>query len=125
MMALKLVYMANILVAGWISFTSLFYPKKAVNTIFENTLQYSEAIRLVGALWGGIFILSLLGLFYPRKMALVLLFQLLYKGTWLLFVAVPALLSKQPYPKAMAIFFLIWCIVLPFIIPWKGIFSAS
>ena len=76
MMILKIVYAANILVAGWISITSLFAPKRAVSSVFQNTVTYSEAIRLVGCLWGAIFILSVLGLFYPKKMALVLLFQL-------------------------------------------------
>ncbi|MEL6305081.1 MAG: hypothetical protein AAFQ20_09860 [Bacteroidota bacterium] len=122
MMALKLVYIANIIIAGWISITSLFFPKTAVSSIFSNTVAYSEVIRLVGALWGGIFVLSILGLFYPRKMALVLLFQLIYKGSWLLFVALPALSDKKPYPEGMAFFFLIWCVVLPFVIPWKAFF---
>jgi len=124
-MILKVVYFTNIIVAGWISLTSLFSPKKAITTIFENSLAYSEAIRLVGALWGAIFVLSFLGLFYPKKMVLVLLFQLIYKGSWLLFVAIPAILSKQPYPKGMAGFFLVWCVILPFVIPWKEIFLTA
>ena len=123
MMLLQIAYIANILVAGWISITSLFFPKRAITTIFQNTVVYSETIRLVGCLWGGIFILSILGLFYPKKMALVLLFQIIYKGSWLLFVALPALLQKNPFPSAMAAFFLIWCLVLPFVIPWKFIFQ--
>ncbi|MEM8763559.1 MAG: hypothetical protein AAGD88_07095 [Bacteroidota bacterium] len=98
MIALKLVYIANIIVAGWISITSLFFPKTAVSSVFSNTVAYSEVIRLVGALWGAIFVLSILGLFYPRKMALVLLFQMIYKGSWLLLVALPALSDKKPYP---------------------------
>ncbi|MEL7268419.1 MAG: hypothetical protein AAGL34_02545 [Bacteroidota bacterium] len=122
MIALKLVYIANIIVAGWISITSLFFPKTAVSSVFSNTVAYSEVIRLVGALWGAIFVLSILGLFYPRKMALILLFQLIYKGSWLLFVALPALSDKKPYPVGMAFFFLIWCVVLPFVIPWKAFF---
>ncbi|MEM6865557.1 MAG: hypothetical protein AAF575_10245, partial [Bacteroidota bacterium] len=79
--------------------------------------------RLVGCLWGAIFILSVLGLFYPKKMALVLLFQLIYKGSWLVFVALPAILEKKPYPSGMAAFFVVWCAVLPFVIPWKSIFQ--
>ncbi|MEM9869238.1 MAG: hypothetical protein AAF765_16195, partial [Bacteroidota bacterium] len=74
-------------------------------------------------LWGAIFILSVLGLFYPKKMALVLLFQLIYKGSWLVFVALPAILEKKPYPSGMASFFVVWCAVLPFVIPWKSIFQ--
>lgn len=33
---LRLVYAANILVAGWISITALFNPTRAVQTVFEN-----------------------------------------------------------------------------------------
>ena len=123
MIGLKAIYFANILVAGWISITSLFFPKTAVRSIFSDSVVYSEVIRLVGSLWGAIFILSILGLFYPKKMALVLLFQLIYKGSWLLFVALPAILEKKPYPSGMAVFFIIWCVVLPIVIPWKSIFQ--
>ncbi|QLG45218.1 hypothetical protein [Costertonia aggregata] len=125
MIALKIMYTANIIVAGWISITSLFYPKKALITVFENSIAYSEAIRLIGSLWGAIFILSVFGLFYPKKMALVLLFQLIYKGSWVFFVMLPSIMNKQVYPKGMGIFFVVWCILLPFIIPWKYIFSTT
>ena len=98
-MAIKIVYLANILVAGWISITSLFYPKVAQSAVFSGAFAYSEAIRLVGALWGAIFILSVLGLFFPQSMSLVLVFQLIYKSSWLLFAALPATINNQPYPK--------------------------
>ena len=124
MIAIKLVYVANIIVAGWISITSLFYPKVAQQSVFTGAFEYSEAIRLVGALWGAIFILSILGLFYPKQMSLVLLFQLIYKGSWLLFAALPAMLSGNPYPKGMASFFVVWVVVLPFVIPWKDLFLS-
>lgn len=105
MITLKLVYWANIIVAGWISSSSLFFPARAQQTVFEGAVAYSEVIRLVGALWGAIFILSILGLFYPQQMRLVLLFQLLYKSTWLLAVALPAYWQGAAYPKGMASFF--------------------
>ena len=123
MIFLKIVYVANILVAGWISLTSLFNPHRAVWSVFENNFAYSESIRLVGALWFAIFILSILGLFFPRQMALVLLFQFIYKSSWLIFAALPALLHDQPYPRGMATFFILWIMVLPFVIPWKELFS--
>lgn len=122
MIALKVIYIANIIVAGWISISSLFFPKMAITTVFENNFSYSESIRLVGALWAAIFILSILGVFFPHKMSLVLLFQLIYKSLWLIFAALPAMMNKMPYPKGMAIFFIIWVMVLPFVIPWKEIF---
>ena len=123
MIAMKIVYAANIIVAGWISITSLFLPEKAQRSVFEGSFAYSEAIRLVGALWGAIFLLSILGLFFPRQMSLVLLFQLIYKSSWLLFAATPALINNQPYPKSMAGFFVVWVMVLPFVIPWRELFS--
>jgi hypothetical protein len=122
---IKLMYIANIIVAGWISINSLFFPKTAQITVFENQFAYSEAIRLVGALWGAIFILSFLGLFFPQKMQLVFLFQLIYKSSWLIFAALPAIIHKQPYPKGMAITFLIWVVILPFVIDWKWIFQEN
>lgn len=125
MIVLKLIYLANILVAGWISSTSLFFPAKAQQTVFEGTVAYSEAIRLVGALWGAIFVLSLLGLFYPQQMRLVLLFQLIYKGTWLLAVALPAYWQGAAYPKGMANFFIIWVLVIPFVFPWREVFGTG
>ena len=120
---LKIVYVANVMVAGWISVTSLFSPKTAQATIFSNAFAYSEAIRLVGALWGAIFLLSALGLFFPRQMSLILLFQLIYKFSWLVVAALPALLNNQPYPKGMALFFVIWVVVVPFVIPWSTLFG--
>lgn len=123
LLLMKAIYVSNILVAGWISITSLFRPRTARATVFSNDFAYSEAIRLVGALWGAIFILSVLGLFFPRQMSLVLLFQLIYKLSWLLFAALPALLNHQPYPKGMAVFFIIWVLILPFAIPWSTLFG--
>lgn len=122
MLSLKIMYAANIIVAGWISISSLFFPQTALSTVFTNAIDYSESIRLVGALWAGVFLLSILGIFYPEKMRIIFLFQLIYKGLWLLVVALPAIRQGSAYPKSMALFFLIWVIVLPFIIPWKSIF---
>lgn len=123
MIALKIVYILNIIVAGWISITSLFFPKMALSSVFENSYSYSEHIRLVGALWLGITILSIFGLWKPLQFSSVLVLQLIYKGSWLFVVALPALMNNQPYPKAMAVFFVIWVLALPFVIPWKYLFQ--
>jgi hypothetical protein len=118
-----IVYIANIIVAGWISISALFYPHIALRTVFENSLAYSESIRLVGALWFSIFILSVLGLFFPKQMQLIFLVQLIYKTTWLVVVAAPALYYGRDFPKGMAVFFVIWVILLPLVIDWKYLFS--
>ncbi len=122
---MRAMYLANLLVAGWISLSCIFAPRQALTTVFQNTLSYSESIRLVGALWLAIFILSGFGLFYPRQMQLVFVFQLIYKSSWLLFVGLPAILAKNPYPKGMASFFVVWVVILPFIIDWKAIFAVQ
>jgi hypothetical protein len=59
-----------------------------------------------------------LGLWRPFIFSPVLLLQLIYKGSWLLVVAIPGIKNNQPYPSGMAIFFLVWVLVLPFVIPW-------
>jgi hypothetical protein len=119
MIAIKLVYVANIIVAGWISITSVFAPQKSATTVFQNAYQPTEVIRLVGCLWLAIALLSVLGLWKPISFSPILLVQLIYKGTWLLVVALPAIRNNQPYPSGMATFFLIWVLILPFIIPWS------
>jgi hypothetical protein len=120
MTALKLVYFANIIVAGWIGITSLFFPKVASTSVFQNAYQTTDVIRLVGCLWLAIAILSVLGLWRPVTFSPVLLLQVIYKGTWLLVVALPAIKNNQNFPSGMAIFFVIWVVILPFIIPWAA-----
>ena len=51
--------------------------------------------------------------------------KLIYKGSWLLVVAIPALKSNEQFPMGIAVFFLIWCLVLPFVIPWGGVDEMS
>lgn len=125
MLAPKIIYVANIIVAGWISITSIFYPKKAIVTVFQNAYPDTEIVRLVGCLWLGITVLSVLGLWKPITFSPVLLLQLVYKGTWLIVVALPAIRNAEPYPSSMARFFLIWVIILPFVIPWKVWFENA
>jgi len=119
MTTIKLMYLANVVVAGWISILTLFYPKTAREAVFTNAFEYSEAFRLVGALWFAIFVLSVAGLFFPKQMSLVFVFQLVYKSSWLIFVAIPAIVNRSPYPKAMSLFFVVWVLILPFVVPWK------
>jgi hypothetical protein len=119
MITLKLVYIANIIVAGWISLTSLTSPKRAAETVFQNAYAPTEVMKLVGCLWLAITILSILGLWRPISFSPILLVQFIYKGTWLLIVALPAIKNNQAFPKGMALFFLIWVLVLPFVMPWR------
>ncbi len=124
MTVLQLVYVANILVAGSIGVHSLFFPESAAHTVFQGAYPASEVMRLVGCLWLAIAVLSGLGLWQPVPFAAVLVLQLIYKGSWLLVVALPAAAARQPLPKGMTLFFIIWVLALPFVIPWAKLFKA-
>lgn len=122
---LILIYLANILVAGWVGLTSLFAPAVAVRSVWQGTTSADGAsLRVVGALWTSIALLSLFGLFNPLGFAPVLLLQLIYKGGWLLAVALPARLkdSQHPLPMGMSLFFAVWVFILPMIMPWSSLF---
>ncbi|MGB3801505.1 MAG: hypothetical protein WA952_16930 [Lewinella sp.] len=123
MIAAQIVFAANVIVAGWISINSLWFPARARQVVFEGAVAYSETIRLVGALWFAIFLLSVVGIFYPRSMQPVLLLQLVYKGIWLIVTALPAYWQGTSYPRSMTAFFVGWVVVLPFVIDWKSIFA--
>lgn len=119
-MMLQIVYLANMIVAGWIGVTSLFQPHYSASTVFSNAYAATDTIRLAGAWWLAIAILSFFGLWKPITFSPILLAQLLYKGIWLLFVALPAVQKNQPIPTGMAWFFIVWVVILPFVIPWKA-----
>ncbi|MGB3464133.1 MAG: hypothetical protein WBA74_02645 [Cyclobacteriaceae bacterium] len=119
MIALRILYLLNVLVAGQIAISAITDPHRAAGTTFGGAYPASETMKLVGCLWLGIAVLSILGLWKPMVFSPVLLMQLIYKGTWLVAVALPAYRSGLPFPKTMAIFFLVWVVVLPFVIPWR------
>lgn len=123
MIALRIIYVLNIIVAGQIAISAISNPKTAAMTTFGNAYPPTEVMKLVGCLWLGIAVLSILGLFKPIAFSPVLLIQLIYKGTWLFVVALPAIKNSQAYPKGMAAFFVVWVLVLPFLIPWKTLFE--
>jgi hypothetical protein len=87
----------------------------------------SDAFRLVGALWLGITLLSIIGIFKPVLMTPVFLLQLWYKGTWLIAALIQASVDKNlgSVPPQMAVFFAVWIVVLPFAIPWRHFFAAG
>lgn len=116
-LTLRLTYIANILVAGTIAVVSISSPKNAALYIFSSAIPAEESIRLVGCLWLGIALISGLGLWKPISFSPILLLQFIYKFAYLLSVVLPALLYGKPYPKAMAIFFLVWVLVLPMVMP--------
>lgn len=124
---IRIIYIVNILIAGIGGLLSIYSERLSAKIIFEQAYSSHPALRMIGALWLGVAILSLLGLWLPKKMSPVLLFQLLYKAMWLFFVALPHFLhpEKGIEPLSLTIFFVVWVIILPFFIPWKFLFSKG
>ena len=125
-LSMRLLYGANVVVAGVVGSLSLLVPDIAARAVFQNRIEPSVDTRILGALWLAIAIVSLAGLFRPLAFSTVLLIQLLYKGGWLLIVAAPALVTNrlETLPTAMAVFFLVWALVLPFVIPWRHLLGT-
>ena len=123
---MRIVYATNVVVAGVVGSLSLFDPQVAFRTVFEGTIEPSLDTRILGALWLTIAVVSAFGMIRPLPFSPVLLIQLLYKGGWLLAVAVPLLFAGRPdaLPASMSIFFAVWVLVLPFVIPWRYLFAA-
>lgn len=125
--ALRLIFFANIVVAGSAGAVCLVAPLRAAASVFENAFENSGAIRVVGALWLGIAIVSAAGVFRPLAFAPILLLQFVYKTSWVLIVAAPALLAGEAdsMPRSMSLFFLAWTVVLPFVIPWQALAPST
>ena len=104
---MRLVYAANMLVAGAAGCFSLFAPQVAFRSAFEGTNEPSLDTRILGALWLTIAIVSAIGLLRPLPFSPKLLMQLLYTGGWLLVVALPFLFAGRAdaLPMSMSIFF--------------------
>ncbi len=122
---LQVIYALNILVAGFVGLTALFFPKFSATIVFENTIIPNYSQRIVGCLWTAIALGSVLGLLDPVKWSPILLIQLLYKGFWLIFVALPMLFQGKiaDIPRGIACFFLVWVVALIFFLPYQYLFG--
>ncbi len=120
-LVVRLLCAANVLVAGVVGGLTLFAPVFTMRLLFSGTAEASARLGIVDSFWLVIAVLSGIGLVYPRPMLGVLVIQLGYKALWLLVVILSALFSGrgQSVPGGVAVFFLVWVIILPFVIPWR------
>ena len=124
---MRVVFAANVVVAGVAGGALLFGTRQFAAGALQDAAEITPAVRIIGAFWLAIAVASALGCWRPLTMSPIFLIQLLYKGSWLLIVAAPALLRGRPetLPLGIAVFFLIWVLVLPFVIPWRWLVSGS
>ena len=125
-MAMRIVFAANIPVAGLAGLPLLLASAGSASRVLGGSVSVTPSLRIVGACWVAIAVVSIAGVFRPSPFAAVLLIQLLYKGGWLIAVALPAIARHrtEDVPMHIAAFFLVWCAVLPFVIPWRTLFAA-
>ena len=123
MNALLLPYIANILVLVPFGLGALFnlFP------VSRGYFPESEGWRtLVGSLWTGIFIGSILGLFWPIVFSPILLLQVIYKTLWLLVYIVPRFIDverRNEIPWRMTVVFALCAVLYPIVIPWHHLFG--
>jgi hypothetical protein len=119
---LKLPYVLNVLVLIPVAIPTLFDLYATDQDKFPDSQGWSS---LVGSLWTGILILSLVGLFYPFHMIPVLILQIIYKSVWLLVYVLPRIVKQQYHSIPLGIAVSFSCIVVawPCIIPWSNFFT--
>jgi len=82
---------------------------------------------MILAFTGGLWIMSFFGLRYPLQMLPVLLIQLVYKGLWLLAVALPRWAAGAPFDPLMTSFAWAMAVGAAFdllVIPWGYVIAA-
>jgi hypothetical protein len=75
---------------------------------------------VIASLLGGMCLLDLLGLKYPRQMLPLLLFEFAWKAIWMLAFGLPQYFSGQQPPTFAEDFFniMVGVVLMPIVIPW-------
>ena len=105
MWGLYFAYWANIAILTPIAVPTIFRMFPADQARFVESAGWRV---LVGALWCGTLVLSILGLFHPLRYSPVLLLQLIYTSIWLFVYVTPRLLQGElkSIPWGIAISFI-------------------
>ena len=124
MTALQVLFCANILILVPIGFGTLLKPSVTDHGVFAESAGWRT---LVGSLWLGILACSGLGLFRPADFIWLLVFQVIYKGVWLLAYAAPRVLAgrRREIPAGIGFSFLAVVLLWPWFIPWRQLFASA
>ena len=113
---LRVAYVANIFILVPVCFGLLFGD--GVTSVFDGKVAESAGLRLmVASLWTAILVASIVGLFRPAAVALVVLVQILYKTMWLGTFVLPKVLSHQSnqIPTGISVTFALIVLTYPFL----------
>lgn len=94
--------------------------------IFAHAGPWETVNAAAWCMWGAYAIISFIGVLRPLKMLPIVLFEVIYKVTWLLIVAYPLwtknALAGSPAEYTAQVF--IWVIVPALIMPWGYFFRT-
>ncbi len=123
---MRFMYVYAIVGAGVVGLIVLLAPSFAAKHIFSGTVEPNIAMSVLGSIWLAVGALAVFGLFYPVQFSPLFVVQLIYKSVWLLFVALPMVVSgrAKSLPLVMTILFVFWVIGLPFAIPFRQLFGT-
>lgn len=88
----------------------------------ENSWELNQGVVqcMLAAFWAT----SILGLRYPLQMLPVLIWELAWKCTWLIVVAIPLWMRGQMDEPTWAVASaVLWVVIIPFVIPWRYVFK--
>ncbi|MFZ6649399.1 hypothetical protein ACO0LO_26980 [Undibacterium sp. TJN25] len=92
--------------------------------VIHHDTPWTPSGGVVQCMLAAFWFLSLLGLRYPLQMLPVLLWELLWKTTWLIVVAAPLWSAgKLDDPSFAMVSDILWVVIVPFVIPWHYVFS--
>lgn len=92
--------------------------------IIDHELSWPLMNGVVAAMLGAVVLLAVIGLRYPLQMLPVLLFEMIWKATWLLSVALPLYLAGQMDPRTQeSVYECLVGIIFPIVIPWGYMYA--
>lgn len=104
----------------------LFVTYDAWSRILHHTGTWDNVTAAAWCMWGAYSVISFIGIIYPLKMLPIVLFEIIYKLTWLIIVAYPLWIKNQLIgsPAEGMTHAFLW-VVLPIVaMPWRYFFRT-
>ncbi len=112
-------YIANIVILTPVCFMMFFGKNDKTVQAFQGTVNDSPGLRfLVGSLWLGVLMCSIIALFLPEKFISLLIFQFIYKLIFIVTYSIPTLIYRgfKSIPVGITLTFLIIIFLWPYFI---------
>lgn len=114
---LKAMYGVNVVGAGIPGLATVISPGFAAEYVF-GAAQDPVSLRMLGAVWFSVGVLSVLGFRRPLRFAAVFPVEALYKSVWLALVAPTLFSGERPEVAPMAALFAVWVAADLVATPW-------